>query len=79
MRFLAENRCEIISVHFVCNGAFEVESDGRSETVISVYEPSIMDVQERNRDAMERDELKDSFAENDRKRGDALLMTRRVE
>ncbi len=79
MRFLAESPREIISVYFVCNGAFEVESNGRSETVLSVYEPSIMDVQERNRDAMEHDELKDSFAENDRKRGEALLMTRRVE
>jgi len=79
LRFLADNRCDIISVHFICNGAFEVESDGKSETVISVHEPSIVDVEERNRDSMERDELKDTLEENERRRGEALLMTRKVE
>jgi len=58
MRFLEENRCEIISIRFLCNGLFEIESDGRSETVISVHEPSIIDVEERNRDSMEREDLK---------------------
>ena len=79
IRFLKENRCEIISVRFICNGLFEVESDGRSETVISVHEPSIIDVEERNRDAMERDDLKNSLAENDKRQAEALLFTRRVE
>jgi hypothetical protein len=79
IRFLNENRCEIISVRFICNGLFEVESDGRSETVISVHEPSIIDVEERNRDAMERDDLKNSLAENDKRQAEALLFTRRVE
>jgi hypothetical protein len=79
IRFLKENRCEIISVRFICNGLFEVESDGRSETVISVHEPSILDVEERNRDAMERDDLKNSLAENDKRQAEALLFTRRVE
>jgi hypothetical protein len=79
IRFLKENRCEIISVRFICNGLFEVESDGRSETVISVHEPSIVDVEERNRDAMERDDLKNSLAESDKRQAEALLFTRRVE
>ncbi len=38
LRFLNENRCELISVRFVCNSLFEIESDGRSETVISVHD-----------------------------------------
>jgi hypothetical protein len=79
IRFLNENRCEIISVRFICNGLFEVESDGRSETVISVHEPSIVDVEERNRDAMERDDLKNSLAASDKRQAEALLFTRRVE
>jgi hypothetical protein len=79
IRFLNENRCEIISVRFICNGLFEIESDGRSETVISVHEPSILDIEERNRDAMERDDLKISLAENDKRQAEALLYTRRVD
>ena len=79
LRFLAENRCEIISVHFICNGLFEVESDGRSETVIGVHEPSILNAEERNRDSIEHDELNNTLEENERRRGEALLMTRRLE
>ena len=79
MRFLEENRCEIISVHFVCNGLFEIESDGRNETVISVHEPSVLDLEEKNRDYMHRDELSDNLAESDRRRSVAALHTRRVE
>jgi hypothetical protein len=79
IRFLNENRCEIISVRFICNGLFEIESDGRSETVISVHEPSIVDMEERNRDAMERDDLKISLAESDKRQAEALLYTRRVD
>jgi hypothetical protein len=79
LRFLNENRCEIISVRFVCNGLFEIESDGRSETVITVHEPSIIDVEERNRDSMEREDLRSSFEVSDKRQAEALLLTRRVE
>ena len=79
MRFLDENRCEIISVHFVCNGMFEIESDGRNETVISVHEPLILDLEEKNRDYMHRDELSENLAESDRRKSGAALHTRRVE
>jgi hypothetical protein len=79
MRFLEENRCEIISIRFLCNGLFEIESDGRSETVISVHEPSIIDVEERNRDSMEREDLKSSLHEHDKRQAEALMYTRRVE
>ncbi len=79
IRFLEENRCEIISIRFLCNGLFEVESDGKSETVISVHEPSILNVEERNRDSMERDDLKSSLDASDKRQAEALLNTRRVE
>jgi hypothetical protein len=79
IRFLQENRCELISVRFVCNGFFEIESDGKSETVISVHESSILSVEERNRDAMERDDLHDTLADNVRRHSEASLYTRRVE
>lgn len=79
LRFLNENRCELISVRFVCNGLFEVESDGRSETVISVHEPSIIDVEERNRDSMEREDIRASLDTNDKRQAEALLLTRRVD
>ena len=78
LRFLNENRCELISVRFVCNGLFEIESDGRSETVISVHEPSVLDVEERNRDSMEHDDLRTSLNDNDKRQAEALLLTRRV-
>jgi hypothetical protein len=78
MKFLEENRCEIISIRFLCNGLFEVESDGKSETVISVHEPAILNIEERNVDSMERDDLKSSLAENERRRNEELLRTRRV-
>ncbi len=78
IKFLEENRCEIISIRFLCNGLFEIESDGKSETVISVHEPAILNVEERNVDSMERDDLKSSLAENERRRNDDLLRTRRV-
>lgn len=79
MRFLDENRCEIISIRFLCNGLFEIESDGKSETVISVHEPSIIDVEERNRDSMEREDLKSTLQEHDKRQAEALLLTRRVD
>lgn len=79
IRFLEENRCEIISIRFLCNGLFEIESDGKSETVISVHEPSILNVEERNRDSMERDDLKSSLESSDKRLAEALLSTRRVE
>jgi hypothetical protein len=79
MRFLDENRCEIISVHFVCNGMFEIESNGRNETVISVHEPSIIESEEKNRDYMHRDELHANLEESDRRKSVAVLHTRRVE
>ena len=78
MRFLDENRCEIISIRFLCNGLFEIESDGKSETVISVHEPAIINVEERNVDSMERDDLRSSLAQNERRRNEELLRTRRV-
>jgi hypothetical protein len=78
IKFLEENRCEIISIRFLCNGLFEIESDGKSETVISVHEPAILNIEERNVDSMERDDLKSSLAENERRRNDELLRTRRV-
>jgi hypothetical protein len=79
MRFLEENRCEIISVHFVCNGMFEIESNGRSETVISLYEPSVVETEEQNRDYMHRDELHANLVESDRRKMVSVLHTRRVE
>jgi len=79
MRFLEENRCEIISIRFLCNGLFEIESDGKSETVISVHEPSILDVEERNRDSMEREDFRSTIDESDKRLAEALLSTRRVE
>jgi hypothetical protein len=79
LRFLNENKCEVISVHFLCNGLFEIESNGRNETVISVHEPSIMDVEERNRDFLERDDLMSSLEENDKRKAAVLLRTRIVE
>lgn len=79
MRFLEENRCEIISVHFVCNGMFEIESNGRSEMVISLHEPSVVDLEEKNRDYMHHDELHANLAESDRRRAVERLHTRRVE
>lgn len=79
MRFLDENRCEIISVRFICNGMFEIESDGKSETVLSVHETSIVDVEERNRDAMEHGDLQTSLDEADRRRSGAILQTRRID
>jgi len=79
MRFLEENRCEIISIRFLCNGLFEIESDGKSETVISVHEPSILDVEERNRDSMEREDFRSTLDESDKRQAEALLSTRRVE
>ena len=78
IKFLEENRCEIISIRFLCNGLFEIESDGKSETVISVHEPAILNIEERNVDSMERDDLKSSLAENERRRNEDLLRTRRV-
>ena len=78
IKFLEENRCDIISIRFLCNGLFEIESDGKSETVISVHEPAILNIEERNVDSMERDDLKSSLAENERRRNDELLRTRRV-
>ena len=78
IKFLEENRCVIISIRFLCNGLFEIESDGKSETVISVHEPAILNIEERNVDSMERDDLKSSLAENERRRNDELLRTRRV-
>jgi len=79
LRFLDETRCEIISMHFICNGMFEIESDGKSETVISVHEPSIMDVQERNTDAIEHNDLKSNLYETQRRRNEQVLFTRKVE
>jgi hypothetical protein len=79
MRFLDENRCEIISVRFICNGMFEIESDGKSETVLSVHESSIVDVKERNRDALEHDDLQTSLNESGRRRSSAILRTRRID
>ncbi len=79
MRFLDENRCEIISVRFICNGMFEIESDGKSETVLSVHESSIVDVKERNRDALEHDDLQTSLNESGRRRGNAILRTRKID
>jgi hypothetical protein len=79
IRFLEENRCEIISIRFLCNGLFEVESDGKSETVISVHEPSVLNVEERNRDSMEREDLKSSLDSSDKRQAEALLYTRRLE
>lgn len=79
LRFLSENNCEIISVHFVCNGMFEIESNGRNETVISVHEPSILEIEEKNRDAMQREELIENLAESDRRRSEPALRTRVVE
>jgi hypothetical protein len=76
---LNENRCELISVRFVCNSLFEIESDGRSETVISVHEPTVLGVEERNRDSMEHDDLRTSLNDNDKRQAEALLLTRRVE
>jgi len=78
IKFLEENRSEIISNRFLCNGLFEVESDGKSETVISVHEPAILNIEERNVDSMERDDLKSSLAQNERRRNDEMLRTRRV-
>jgi hypothetical protein len=78
IKFLEENRCDIISIRFLCNGFFEIESDGKSETVISVHEPAILNIEERNVDSMERDDLKSSLAQNERRRNDELLRTRRV-
>jgi hypothetical protein len=79
LRFLDETRCEIISMHFICNGMFEIESDGKSETVISVHEPSIMEVQERNTDAIEHNDLKSNLYETQRRRNEQVLFTRKVE
>jgi hypothetical protein len=79
LRFLDENRCEIISVRFICNGMFEIESNGKSETVISIHEPSIMDVAERNTDAIERDDLRTNLNETERWRNEHVLYTRKVE
>jgi hypothetical protein len=79
LRFLDENRCEIISVRFICNGMFEIESDGKSETVISVHETSIVDVQERNTDALERNDLMSNLEETERMRNEHVLLTRKVE
>jgi hypothetical protein len=78
MKFLDENKCEIISIRFLCNGLFEIESDGKSETVISVHEPSIFSIEERNVDSMERDDLRSNLAESERRRADEVLRTRRV-
>jgi len=78
-RFLNENQCEVISVHFLCNGMFEIESNGRNETVISVHEPAILDMEERNRDFMERDDLMSSLEENDKRKAATLLRTRIIE
>jgi len=79
MRFLEENRCEIISVHFVCNGMFEIESNGRSETVISLYEPTVVETEEQNCDYMHRDDLHANLVESDRRKLVSVLHTRRVE
>ena len=79
LRFLNENQCEVISVHFLCNGLFEIESNGRNETVISVHEPAIIDVEERNRDFLERDDLLSSLEESDKRKAANLLRTRIID
>jgi len=79
LRFLDETRCEIISMHFICNGMFEIESNGRSETVISLYEPTVVETEEQNCDYMHRDDLHANLVESDRRKLVSVLHTRRVE
>jgi hypothetical protein len=44
-----------------------------------VHEPSIMDVQERNTDAIEHNDLKSNLYETQRRRNEQVLFTRKVE
>jgi len=57
LRFIRSNACEIVSIRFVCNKAFEIESNGRLETVISILDTSAFSQEEMLSDSMEQDQL----------------------
>ncbi len=76
LRFVRTNLCEIVSIRFVCNNAFEVESNGRLETVISILDKSAFNQEEVKGDYLRQDQLQvgsmSSLVE------DSLLHTRKV-
>ncbi|MFM7731429.1 MAG: hypothetical protein ACKO6L_10355 [Flavobacteriales bacterium] len=63
LAFIAEHDGLIISVRFICNQSFEVESNGKSETVVTSIESQRPPITERYSDSMIQGEIDEPEAE----------------
>jgi len=78
LRFVRTNLCEIVSIRFICNNAFEVESNGRLETVISILDNSAFNQEEVMGDSMQQDQLQVENGKMTFEMEESLLYTRKV-
>ena len=63
LAFISEHDGEIISVRFICNQSFEIESNGKNETVMTALESQRPPMSERNSDAVIQDDIEDTSQE----------------
>lgn len=78
LRFIRANACEIVSIRFVCNNAFEIESNGRMETVVSILDKAAFSQEEMMSDRMQQDQLPLENGNSSRALEESLLHTRKV-
>ncbi len=78
LRFIRANACEIVSIRFVCNNAFEIESNGRLETVVSILDKMAFSQEEMMSDRMQQDQLPIENANSAKALEESLLHTRKV-
>lgn len=78
LHFIRTNACEIVSIRFVCNHAFEIESNGRLETVVSILDKAAFSQIEMMSDGMKQDELPIHSMESQLNLEEVLLHTRKV-
>ena len=63
LAFISEHDGEIISVRFICNQSFEIESNGKNETVMTALESQRPPISERYSDAVIQDDIEDTTQE----------------
>ncbi len=63
LAFFSEHDGEVISVRFICNQSFEIESNGKNETVLTALESQRAPISERYSDAVIQDDLEDNSEE----------------
>lgn len=78
LRFIKTNACEIVSIRFICNNAFEIESNGRMETVVSILDKMAFTQEEMMSDRMQQNQLPIENDTRSKALEESLLHTRKV-